>query len=156
MQRADEFTGFYMTTRRAYSGLEGFVNQLTGGSTVTVTHDGKLVTVDGAGVKTWVQEDALDEGRFIATQGSERLAFDLADGGAKAFHGANGTQVFERAPFWRQPRALTLLAALTAAAALAIEETRYYQAMVQAEPLRVNELGLALLPVCVAWKPTST
>jgi hypothetical protein len=118
-QRGGDFAGYYLTTRRAYSGLEGFVNQLTGGSTVSVTHDGKLVTVDGAGVKTWVPEGALDEGRFIATQGSERLAFDLADGGAKAFHGANGTQVFERAPFWRQPRALTLLAALTAAAALA-------------------------------------
>jgi CubicO group peptidase (beta-lactamase class C family) len=118
-QRGGDFAGYYLTTRRAYSGLEGFVNQLTGGSTVTITHDGKLVTVDGAGVKTWVPEGALDEGRFIATQGSERLAFDLADGGAKAFHGANGTQVFERAPFWRQPRALTLLAALTAAAALA-------------------------------------
>jgi CubicO group peptidase (beta-lactamase class C family) len=118
-QRGGDFTGYYLTTRRAYSGLEGFVNQLTGGSSVTVTHDGKLVTVDGAGVKTWVPEGALDEGRFIATQGTERLAFDMTDGGARAFHGASGTQVFERAPFWRQPRALTILAALTAAAALA-------------------------------------
>jgi CubicO group peptidase (beta-lactamase class C family) len=118
-QRANDFSGYYLTTRRAYSGLEGFVNQLSGGSTVSVTRDGRLVTADGGGVKTWVPEGDLSEGRFIASQGSERLAFDLADGGARAFHGASGTQVFERAPFWRQPRALTLLAALTAAAALA-------------------------------------
>jgi CubicO group peptidase (beta-lactamase class C family) len=118
-QRAGDFAGYYLTTRRAYSGLEGFINHLGGGATVAVTHDGKLVTTDNGGVKTWVPEGAIDEGRFIASQGSERLAFDLADGGAKAFHGASGTQVFERAPFWRQPRALAILAALTAAAGLA-------------------------------------
>jgi CubicO group peptidase (beta-lactamase class C family) len=118
-QRGGDFAGYYLTTRRAYSGLEGFINQLGGGATVAVTHDGKLVTTDNGGVKTWVPEGAIDEGRFIASQGSERLAFDLADGGAKAFHGASGTQVFERAPFWRQPRALAILAALTAAAGLA-------------------------------------
>ena len=118
-QRAGDFSGYYLTTRRAYSGLEGFVNQLSGGSTVTVTHDDKLVTADGSGVKTWAPEGAIGDGRFIATQGSERLVFDLADGGAKAFHGASGTQVFERAPFWRQPQAVAILAALTAAAALA-------------------------------------
>ena len=118
-RRAGDFSGYYLTTRRAYSGLEGFVNQLSGGSTVTVTHDDKLVTADGSGVKTWAPDGAIDDGRFIATQGSERLVFDLADGGAKAFHGASGTQVFERAPFWRQPQAVAILAALTAAAALA-------------------------------------
>jgi len=63
-------------------------------------------------------ETSTVEGRGWAThcpwlwqlQGSERLAFDMADGGAKAFHGASGTQVFERAPFWRQPRSLIWLA----------------------------------------------
>ena len=34
---------------------------------------GQLVTSDGAGVKTWVPEGPLDEGRFIASQG-ERAA----------------------------------------------------------------------------------
>jgi hypothetical protein len=29
-------------------------------------------------------------------------------------------------------------------------------AVVQAAPLRANELGLAVLPVCVAWKPMLT
>jgi CubicO group peptidase (beta-lactamase class C family) len=118
-QRAGEFSGYFLTTRRAYSGLEGFVDQFTGGASVDVTHDGKLVTSDGAGVRTWVPEGPPDDGRFIATQGSERLVFDLADGGARAYHEASGSQLFERAPFWRQPQALIILAALTAAAALA-------------------------------------
>ena len=117
-QRAGDYEGYYLTTRRAYSGLEGFVDQLNGGATVQVTHSGRLVTADGSGVKTWVPEGDPAEGRFIATQGDERLAFDPADGGPRAFHVASGTQLFERAPFWRQPNTLAILAALTAAAAL--------------------------------------
>jgi hypothetical protein len=118
VQRAGAFAGYYLTTRRAYSGLEGFVDQLNGGATVDVTHDGRLVTSDGGGVKTWTPEGPIDDARFIATQGDERLAFDVADSGAHAFHVASGTQVFERARMWRQPLTLTLLTALAAAAAL--------------------------------------
>jgi CubicO group peptidase (beta-lactamase class C family) len=118
-QRRGDFAGYYMTTRRTYSGLEGFVGQLMGGSMVNVTQDERLATSGGDGTKTWTPEGPLDEGRFISTQGSERIAFDMADGGARAFHVASGTQVFERAPVWRQPQTLAILAALTAAATLA-------------------------------------
>jgi CubicO group peptidase (beta-lactamase class C family) len=118
-QRRNDFAGYYLTTRRTYSGLEGFVDQLTGGATVAVTRDGLLVTSDGGGVKTWAPEGPLDEGRFIGVQGSERIAFDMGDGAARAYHVASGAQVFERAPLWKQPRMLILLAALTAVAALA-------------------------------------
>ena len=118
-QRRSAFAGYYLTTRRAYSGLEGFADQLNGGASVDVSHDGRLVTSDGSGVRTWVPDGPVDDGRFIASQGSERISFDLTDGVAHAFHGASGTQVFERAPFWRQPQTLTTLAALAAASALA-------------------------------------
>ncbi len=118
VQRSDEFAGYYMTTRRAYSGLEGFLDQLRGGAEVGVTHDGQLTVSDGSGLRTWVPEGALDDGGFIRTQGNERIAFDTTDG-ARAFHVGNGTQVFQRIAFWRQPRALELLTALAAAAAIA-------------------------------------
>ena len=117
-QRADDFTGFYMTTRRAYSGLEGFIDQLRGGAEVGVTRDGQLTISDGSGMRVWVPEGSLDDGGFIRTQGNERVAFDTTDG-VRAFHVSNGTQVFQRVAFWRQPRALGLLTALAAAAALA-------------------------------------
>ncbi|HXA39692.1 MAG TPA: serine hydrolase domain-containing protein [Phenylobacterium sp.] len=117
-QRAGDFAGYYLTTRRAYSGLEGFVDQLNGAATVEVSHGGQLAISDAAGVRAFVPEGPLDEGRFIASQGSERIAFDFADGAARAFHVANGTQVFERAPVWRQPRTLAGLTALAASAAL--------------------------------------
>jgi CubicO group peptidase (beta-lactamase class C family) len=119
-QRRKDFAGYYLTTRRAYSGLEGFVDQLQGGASVDVSRDGHLITRDDEmGVKTWVPEGPLDDGRFIASQGSQRMAFDLADGTARAFRGASGAQVFERLSFWRQPLALAILTALAAAAALA-------------------------------------
>ena len=117
-QRRGDFAGYYLTTRRAYSGLEGFVDQLTGGSSVDVTRDGRLLTSDGSGIHTWAPEGALDDGRFIQTEGSERLAFEMGAGTARAFHPASGTQLFERAPFWRHPRTLAILTALAAAAAL--------------------------------------
>jgi len=122
VERRSDFAGYYLTTRRAYSGLEGFVDELMGGSMVSVTHDGKLVTADAAGAKIWAPEGDPGAGRFIATQGSERIAFDLdssGGGGARAFHVASGTQLFERAPVWRKPQTLALLAALATAAALA-------------------------------------
>jgi hypothetical protein len=119
VERHGDFAGYYLTTRRTYSGLEGFVDQLTGGAEVGVTHDGRLITTDGGGVKSWVPDGPLEQGRFIATQGSERIAFDLTDRTAHAFHVASGTQVYERAPVWRQPRTLAILAALATAAALA-------------------------------------
>jgi CubicO group peptidase (beta-lactamase class C family) len=118
VQRGDEFAGYYLTTRRAYSGLEGFIDQLHGGAQVGVTHDGQLTISDESGLRTWVPEGALDDGAFIRTQGVERVAFDTTDG-ARAFHVSNGTQVFQRVAFWRRPQALRLLAALAAAAALA-------------------------------------
>ncbi|MGZ6019406.1 MAG: serine hydrolase domain-containing protein [Phenylobacterium sp.] len=118
VQRADEFAGYYMTTRRAYSGLEGFVDQLRGGAEVGVTRDGQLTISDQSGLRTWVPEGELDDGSFIRSQGDERVAFDTT-GGARAFHVSNGTQVFQRIAFWRQPRALELLTALAAAASLA-------------------------------------
>ncbi|MFL5295855.1 MAG: serine hydrolase domain-containing protein [Phenylobacterium sp.] len=117
--RGGEFTGFYLTTRRAYSGLEGFVGQIQGGASVAVTRDGRLVTSDQGGVKTWVAEGPAEDGRFISVLGDERLAFDRGDGPAKAYHVSSGTQLFERATAWKQPGTLALLAALTAAAALA-------------------------------------
>ncbi|MBS0332028.1 MAG: serine hydrolase, partial [Proteobacteria bacterium] len=117
--RAGDFAGYYLTTRRAYSGLEGFVDRLIGGVKVSVTRDGKLVTKDLSASRTWVPEGAPEDGRFIATQGDERLAFDMADGAARAFHVASGTMSYEKIGPWRQPRMLVLLAALTVIASLA-------------------------------------
>jgi len=161
-ERAHDFVGYYLTTRRAYSGLEGFIGRLNGGATVDVTREGRLVTLDRAGVKTWVPEGPVEDGRFIATQGAERIAFDMAPGGARAFHGANGTQVFERTPGWRKPDTLAMLALLAAAAALATvagvvirtrRELRENQVQSRASLVQTIQavLWLIAMMLCALW-----
>jgi CubicO group peptidase (beta-lactamase class C family) len=117
--RAEMFDGYYMTTRRAYRGLEGFIDQLVGGARVRVTADGRLLTHDNDGVKIWVPDGAPAAGLFLAATGDERLAFQMQDGEAVGYLTPVGDAVMERVPLWRQPRALVLLAALTATASLA-------------------------------------
>jgi CubicO group peptidase (beta-lactamase class C family) len=116
--QAGRFAGHYLTTRRTYTGLEGFVGQLLGGADVRVSPEGRLVTVDGEGLKVWVPEGALAEGRFVALQGEERLVFRMAQGHAVAFVTSSGEQSFERISFWRSREALGLLAGLAALASI--------------------------------------
>jgi CubicO group peptidase (beta-lactamase class C family) len=116
---AGAFTGYYLGTRRAYGGLEGFVGALISGVKVGVTPEGRLTTSGEAGVRTWVPEGPLSAGRFVATDGDQRLAFNMRDGKAVSYIPSFGGVRMERAPFWRQPGLLALLAGLTAAAAVA-------------------------------------
>jgi CubicO group peptidase (beta-lactamase class C family) len=116
---ADTFSGYYLTTRRAYSGLEEFVGGLTGGALVQVTPDGRLVTRLGDRPTSWVPDGPLGQGRFVAFDGDQRLAFHVEDGEATSFIPASGAERFERAPAWRRPIVLGLLAGLTGFAAIA-------------------------------------
>lgn len=113
------FTGYYVTSRRAYSGLEGFVTSLIGGVSVGMTPQGRLVTASQDTTHTWVPDGPPAQGRFIAVDGDQRLAFILQDGKARAFLPPSGVALMERASFWRRPGVLVTLAALTAAAAVA-------------------------------------
>jgi CubicO group peptidase (beta-lactamase class C family) len=116
---ADAFRGYYVSTRRAYSGLEGFVTLLRAGAAVKVTADGRLTVPDEGGTRVFVPEGPVAEGRFIAAQGDERLAFTMQDGRARSFVPSSATVLMERAPFWRRPLALGVMAALASVAALA-------------------------------------
>jgi CubicO group peptidase (beta-lactamase class C family) len=116
--QAAAFDGRYLSTRRAYSGLEGFVGRILGAARVKVTPEGRLVTRDKSGPQVWVPEGSpAADGRFVALQGEERLAFRMADGQAQAFQTTGAAASFERISFWRSVDALKLFAALTAAAA---------------------------------------
>jgi len=114
----ERFAGRYLSTRRAYGGLEGFAGRLAGDAVVRVTPDGRLVTSDGGVDKVWVPEGDPAHGRFIAVTGDERLAFTMRDGRATSFMTAANVQRFERTSAWRSPGALGLLAGLTAGAAI--------------------------------------
>jgi CubicO group peptidase (beta-lactamase class C family) len=118
-QAASVFSGYYVGTRRAYSGLEGFVMRLRNGVTVEVSGDGKLVLSGGGQNSTFVPEGEVSEGRFISTTDNSRLAFTVRDGKARAFVGSGGAVLFQRAGFWKDPSTLSLLALLALAAAIA-------------------------------------
>lgn len=116
--QAGAFSGYYLSTRRAYTGLEGFVDRFVSGVNVDVTPDGRLVTT-GDEARTWVPEGAPSQGQFIAVSGSERLVFRMSGGRGAAFQGRTGANLYERAPFWARPITLAVLAALTGLAAAA-------------------------------------
>lgn len=118
-REAGMFTGYYLTSRRAYSGLEGFVTSLIGGGQVSVTDGGRLVTGSGEDARAWVPDGPLSQGRFVAADGDQRTAFVMRDGKATGYVPSFGGVRMERAPFWRRPPALAALAALTAVAAIA-------------------------------------
>jgi CubicO group peptidase (beta-lactamase class C family) len=114
---AGAYEGRYLTTRRAYSGLEGFVGRLAGTTRVRVTPEGRLVTHGPAGDEVWVPEAAPEAGRFVAEAGETRLAFRMSDGSAAGFQTSPNAAFYERIAVWRSPAALAVCAGLTAAAA---------------------------------------
>ncbi|MFN3513290.1 MAG: serine hydrolase [Phenylobacterium sp.] len=114
----DLYEGYYVGTRRAYGGLEGFVGLLRTGLEVSVTPDGKLVTQREGRTRIWVPEGDPRAGRFVAAIGDERLVFEMSDGKARRILPENGAQTYERAPFWKHPATLAILAAFAGVAAI--------------------------------------
>ena len=112
------YEGYYLGSRRAYSGLEAFVGRLIGGLTVEVTKDGRLLTRSNQ-VRSWVSEGDPSKGRFVSDNGVDHLVFAIDNGRARAIVTSLNTQVFERASIWDQPARLIIGAVLTAIASVA-------------------------------------
>ncbi len=110
--------GYYLSSRRAYSGLEGFAESLAGGATVSVTPTGLLKTVARDGTRLWAPEGDLADRRFIAVDGDQRMVFTNDPERASGFLPAGGTSLMQRMPVWRQPTTLAVLAGLAGLAAL--------------------------------------
>jgi hypothetical protein len=112
------YDGYYLGTRRAYSGLEGFVTRLLeAGGSVRVTPDGRLLLAGPGGASAWVPNGPADQGRFIAPQDQTRLAFIIRDGRAVGFMPWGGAVFYQRMEAWQTPTVLGWLALLSAAAA---------------------------------------
>jgi len=119
LNAAGAFTGDYISSRRAYGGLEGFVGLIIGGSKVEVTPGGRLITRRMGTARAWVPEGPVSEGRFVSAAGEDRLAFHMVDGQAASFRPDNNTETLRRASLTERTGTLVFMAALTAFAAVA-------------------------------------
>ena len=134
--RRGVYEGRFLSTERAYGGLEGFVSGLfRAGLVVKVTPDGFLTTGAQDGVRRWAP---VSETQFQSVDDATSLNFALQNGRAERILGVAATG--ERAPFWFQPVLLTLLTgAVVAAAAAALgapllrDRREFRQAQVQAQ-----------------------
>ena len=115
---ADAYNGTYVTTRRAYGGLEKFVDLLIGSSQVHVSRDGQMIVArSGSAPQAFAPDGA--EGHFRAVNGQEPLVFDIRNGHADRWMMA-GSTVFERAGLWSTIAALASLAGLTGLVCLGV------------------------------------
>ena len=164
---AKAFDGYYLTTRRAYGGLEGFTDLLMGGAEVNVTPGGRLITTREGEGRAWVPDGPVDEGRFISAIGDERLAFQMRDGRAVSYQPASNTETLQRAPFWERPMTLAVFAGLTVFAAVATliglalrnrRELRQHQIQARAALVQNIQAGLWIVALALfgAWAAGSS
>lgn len=113
------FEGVYLTDRRAYHGLEGFIDRLIGAQTVKVTQDGRLIVAGPNGARRWSPVGPIAQGRFASDDGVDHLIFQMAAGRARRFFDPSGAMAFERIGFLDQAGAVIVLTVLTLLASLA-------------------------------------
>jgi hypothetical protein len=114
---ARAYEGQFLTTRRAYGGLEGFIDRLIGEAKVRAAPDGRLtLTIDGQSSQ-WTATDQPDT--FAPLSGAGLLVFQREDGQVTRFFSPQGTAAFERIGFPHAPGLLKTLGVLTALAAIA-------------------------------------
>uniref|UniRef100_UPI0025F61FE6 serine hydrolase domain-containing protein n=1 Tax=uncultured Caulobacter sp. TaxID=158749 RepID=UPI0025F61FE6 len=116
-EQARAYEGDYLTTRRAYGGLEGFTNRIVGRATVRATPDGRLAITDG-GVSTLF--NGVDKpGVFKAVDSALTLVFDANGDKPSRFYAARGWSTYERVGFFRSAGLLTWTAVIAAFACIA-------------------------------------
>ena len=120
---ANAFQGRYLTTLRAYHGLEKFADLLAGSAPVDVTADGVLLTPGPHGPLRWTPESgaSLDAQyvRFRQIGGAETLMFEMRDGRAVRWFAPAGGAAFQRAGPLTDATLLIVLGIIVAIAAIA-------------------------------------
>lgn len=113
------FAGHYLTVRRAYAGLEAFVDRLGGRAKVTAAADGRLTTKIEGVERAWVPSE--QPGVYRAADGApEPLVFRTGGNGkAQLLFAPWGGATYERQSFLDSVLLMALLAAAAGVAALA-------------------------------------
>lgn len=111
--------GQYVSTRRAYGGLEGAITRLINTVEVTIDGDGRLILTTRNGLSAFVpaqaqgffnQQDSEDPGPAAATGG---LHFLLKGSKATAFETASNLARYERVGWWMSPDTAKILSIIT-------------------------------------------
>jgi CubicO group peptidase (beta-lactamase class C family) len=115
--QARAYEGEYLTTRRAYGGLEGFTNRIIRRAIIRATPDGRLSVIEG-GVTT-LFNGTERPGVFRAVDGAQTLVFDPNGDKPSRFYATRGFATYERVGFFRSAGLLAWAAVLTGLASLA-------------------------------------
>ena len=152
------YQGLYVSTRRAYHGLEGFVGRLTRLYTVRAEQGAAALTVWGPdGGRRWLATPARE--RFVAADDTgEPLGFRLDKAGrATAFLDPGGMWGAERVDWLHRPELLSAAAAvaeiaalLTLAGLLVRDAREYRQSGRQVTASRLQSFTAALWLVALA------
>ena len=118
VQQAGVYEGNYLTTRRGYGGMEGFVTSVIGFANVKVTPAGYLSIRDSTGIHLWAA--TAQSGIFRRFDGAQTIAFEIRGGKATRFFGNSGGVTMERRGWLASLGLLSALAALTALASIAV------------------------------------
>ncbi|HEX7761762.1 MAG TPA: serine hydrolase domain-containing protein, partial [Caulobacteraceae bacterium] len=113
------FEGVYLTDRRPYHGIEGFVFRLIGAETVRVSPQGKLLVSGAEAQGVWSPAGPVGQGQFVSDEGPQRLTFAMGGGRAQRFFAPWGGLTFERVGFLGQAAALLWMTVLAGTASLA-------------------------------------
>jgi hypothetical protein len=166
-QNGSAFTGAYLTTARAYHGLEGFVNLLSAETSLSVTGDGVLASRDADETRRWTPDSdaSLDQRHvvFHRVDGPEALAFEIKDGRASRWFAPQAQAAFERSGPLSHPwflaawAAATALASLSALAGLFLRDRREFrqtsiQGRADAAQLSAAILWLIAIAGFFAWR----
>jgi CubicO group peptidase (beta-lactamase class C family) len=116
-EQARAYEGDYLTTRRAYAGLEGFTNRIIGRASVRATADGRLTVIEG-GVSS-LYNGTGRPGVFKAVDGPLMLVFDANGDRPSRFYSARGFSTYERIGFFRSAGLLSWTAIIAGFASVA-------------------------------------
>jgi CubicO group peptidase (beta-lactamase class C family) len=154
VQQAAIYEGNYLTTRRGYGGMEGFVGSLMGFTSVKVTPAGYLTTTDATGAHLWAATQT--PGVFRSFDSPQTIAFQVKDGRAVRIFQPLGRATLERRGSLAGPRLLSILAALTALASIATligvafrDKRDFRQTTVQARASLMQNTQAILWLVCL-------
>jgi hypothetical protein len=149
---ASNYVGDYLTTQRAYSGLEAFVGRLRGGAEVEAGINGALVTTFDKVRRAWFPSD--EPGVYRAVDGDpEPLVFRLDDSGrARVLVTGAGTVTYERRGALDNPLLMAGLAGAALICALAVVVGLFLRLSANArQSLVQSRAGLSQTLQSVLW-----